>query len=467
MWTDVTYIVNSLTECFCHFLRKHHCPIHPVPTNTLAMDQKLKLAYNPKSDYDETFTPRQFQPVERRGLAVPARILPGAPPTHSMDFLTMTHQDFVQKPLSYVQKATAKNHLQTPRAPFQDSTSYKSHYPMRAFDPNATAKPLMHTTMPRIIEVLPNENYLTTNQCTLRKWSGKNQSIGYKELQEPPFFAGKFQNQTVSADNFSSSAIEGGRPGTNCKKVSRHLPDGGLDGRTTHKMAYKLPTLTERGPVHLKGHSQVMEETMDQQTGKMESLTQYQRDNPGFYFKTSRRCLSPPHLEKLELFKGRLDDKSQHKASFKILKELSRSFPSIKDSYPGRRGDRNDRTLSKSFTTPNVIFKNKNKQHDKDSVLHKTELWDPTPQVHHSDNSERVYHPSKTRFVAESETTASFPAVQAKASEACQPLDVRFGRKGNKSKNTFTEETSYKIDYKPRPLRKPDICPAKAMLQKA
>lgn len=416
------------------------------------VDENLKQTYDPKSSYNEKFHPREYQPVERRGLAIPARIIPRGPPSFRMDLLSMTHNDYVQKPLSYVEKCVAKNHLKTPRAPFQDSTSYKSHYPMRIFNQNPMSKSLMRTTMPRIVEVEPGDYFLTTNQCTMRKWSGNNQSISYKELQESPFFNGDFQKETVTGIDYSGSAVEGGRPGTSCKKVPTRPAPEKFDGLTTNKVVYKLPTIDERGPVHLKSRSQVMEETMAPLTGQMESQTQYRQDNPGFYFKTSKRSASPPLLEKLVLFKGPLGSKSEHSASFKELSNLEKAKSGI-------------------LTSTGTLDGKKKRRHLANDSVNKTEyfqFWKTKPRVRYGDSCERVYHPSQRRFEAETETRASFPPIRdGKASKACESLDVRFGNKALKHGHTFDGVTAYNRDYVTRPLPKAKICPAEAMLQKA
>lgn len=442
-------------HCFC---RKHHCAVHPVPTNTLMMDPKLKQMYNPVTNYNDKFPPRVYQCVERRGLAVPARILPRAPPAASMDLLSMSCKDFVEKPLNLVGKVVAENNLKIPKAPFQDSTTYKSHYyPTIATSSSPVSKSLMKTTMPRIVEVKPDENYLTTNQCTLKKWSGSNRSVPYKELQEPPFFTGKFQKKTVTSVDYSGTAVKGGKPSTTCKKqLTWQAPEEGFDGCTTNKMAYKLPIIGQRGPMHIKGRSQVMEETMEPSTGKVESLTQYRRDNPGFLFKTSRRTVPQPQLEKLVLFRGPLINQSEQRVSFKEpsmppLQRIQSGYSAVekasRDKIPQRRID------------------------GKPDSINKTEyfqFWETTPRVRHGDNSERVYRPSEQRFVAESETSASFPPIAGgKASKVCEPLDVRFGNKAPKHGHTFSGQTAYNGDYTPRPLPKAEVCPAEAVLQKA
>lgn len=413
------------------------------------MDQKLKQTYDPKSSYNEKFHPRQYQPVERRGLAIPARIIPQTHPTFSMDLLSMTSKDFVQKPLSYVEKCVAKNNLQTPRAPFQDSTSYKSHFPTRIFNPNPMSMSLMRTTMPRIVEVEPKECFLTTNQCHLKEWNGKNQSIAYKELQEPPFFSGNFQKETVTATDYSGAAVEGGRPGTNCKKIPIRQYPGDFYDSTTNKETYKLPIIDKRDPVHLKGHSQVMEETMEPVTGKMETLTQYQHDNPGFYFRTSKRSAPPPILEKLVLFKGALNDGSEHTTRFK-------------DMTP---------SMATSGVDETVEFDGEKKQQQLNDSINKTDyfqFWKTKPRIRYGDSCERVYHPSQRKFDAETETRASFPPIRnGKAAKLCESLDVRFGNKAPKHPRTFDGKTAYKRDYAPRPFPKAEICPVEAMLQKA
>lgn len=210
--------------------RKHHCQVHPIGTNTLAMD--LKLNYNPKSDYQLTFAPKQFQAAvrpRRPGLAVPARILPEAVPP-PMDFHTVSQRDFVKMPIIKVNKSTMKHNLRLASGAFQDVTSYRSDFPKRAFDLNPTAASLRRNTWPQPIEVQPN--YLTTNQCDMRKWSGLQRSIPYKELQEERFFTGDFQKESVTAKEFSKYSVKGGKPGTSCKKMAvRHAPRAVLMGR--------------------------------------------------------------------------------------------------------------------------------------------------------------------------------------------------------------------------------------------
>lgn len=399
------------------------------------MDPKLKQAYSPRSHYKETFRPLHYQPVERRGLAVPAQVIPESAPARCMDLLTMTQKDFVQKPINLVEKFKIQNNLKTPKSAFDDCTSYKCDFQTRRSVPSLTSKTLMRTTMPRIVEVRPDENYLTTNQCTLRRWRGDNPSISYKEVQEPPFFSGEFQKDTVSAADFSASAVVGGRPSTNCKRPAKREALACFNGSTTNKAVYKLPAISERDPVCMKGRSQVMEETMAPTCGKMESLTQYRWDNPGFYFKTSRRSVPPPYMDKLALFDGKLDDKSEHVTSFKEPPLSSK--------------------VSAHHTVACLM----------DSIR-SMKFLKTTPRPLNSDSSDRIYHPAVGRSEVESETRRSFPPSTGKAPKAFLSLDERFGnKKGAKYSEKLLDETAYRSDFKPRPFPKAVPCPVESTLK--
>lgn len=466
------------------------------------MDPKLKQYYNPKTHYQLTFHPRECQPAVRPGLAVPACMLPKAP-FCPMDNLSISHSDFVEKPINMVEKHKEVLNLRTPKAAFQDITSYKCDYPVRIFDPNPTALSQMRSTLPRIIEVLPNENYLTTNQSTLRNWYGNHQSSPYRELQEPPFFEGEFHDKSVSTKDFSSSAIEGGNPSTSYKKESRHEPEGSFDGGTIHKTMYKLPAIYENEPLHLKGRSQTMQETMEPNTqmGKIDYTTQYHSDHPRIHIHTGRRWMCPPHLDKLQLFRGSFNDRSEHRSSYTVRNEVPRIRTSFKnkiqlasfplesgnfddhtvtgtDFQPTHKEERMDRKQAASDIAQKVTFDSKNGKQMKevhhfsgefrDKTTNKTEyfkFWKLPPRVRYGDSSERVYHPSQIKFIAESETKAKFLPVNGKPSEICKPLDARFKNKPKNNRIKLSYETAYGSDFVPRPLPRIDVCPAEMVLQ--
>ena len=306
-------VVTSLLPC-----RKHHCQVHHVGTNTLVLDPKLQQKYDPKSDYKATFHPRPFQPLVRRGMAPPARILPEAP-GFQMEHTTVTHRDFVPKPLASNQRCKERNNLKMPRGSFQDLTSYKNDFPLRELESNQSPpQMLLGPSLPKIIRGDPGQSFLTTSKDHLRDWGeGDHRSTPYKELQEDRFFEGAVQRESVSKVDFSEVAVDGGKPSTSCKVVAtRKPPEGEFDGKTTNGTIYKLPVIDKREPPRLKGRSETHRETLLPVREKMSLVTQYQRDHPHGYH-TSKRWLCPPHPDRLQLFEGTLRGLSEQKSSYR------------------------------------------------------------------------------------------------------------------------------------------------------
>ncbi len=283
-------------------------------------------------------------------MAPPARVLPEAPQC-GMDHLTVTHRDFVPKPVLTTQRCKEKNNLRTPRAAFQDTTSYKSDFPRRDFDANQALLDSFKSTLPRIVEIQPKENYLTTSKTHHKDWEGIHKSTPYKELQEDMFFKGEIQKDSVSKVDFSEGAVKGGKP-SSCKvAATRHAPEGDFDGNTTNKIFYKLPVIAEREPLRLKGRSETHRETLEPVLGKINTLTQYQRDNPGFYLHTSKRWMCPPYPDKLQLFEGAFRDQSEQKSSYRTMPEKPAPRTSYKvnslATYPLEGGKFYDHTTNK------------------------------------------------------------------------------------------------------------------------
>lgn len=449
--------------------RKHHCHVHPLGTNTLMMDPKLKRYYDPKSHYSQTFQPLQIQEAIRRGLSVPARVLPTCPSV-GMDLCSVSHKDFIKKPIHTVTKCKEVPNLRTPRATFQDGTSYRADYPPRAFDPNPTAPSLMRSTLPRLVELPPSKGFLTTNQLLLGKWAGQQRCRpkGYKELQEPPFFSGHFQKKSVACEDFSRAALNGGRPGTSCKpENTRHAPEGDFDDTTTHRTTYTQPKTGQKDPPQLRGQSRVAEETMEPALGRMESLTQYREDNPGFEFRTSRRWLCP-HPDNLKLFKGRsFVDMSEHRSSYRPRKAVGG------ENLPTGTLEKNqpDAGLPKGGK---IRFDEASGPQDKMTVDNRERAFDgkgvnqtdyfrfskTTPRVRYGDRCEHVYHPSEKQFDAESETRAKYLALRGKPAEIFKPLDERFHSEAPKYSNRLSELTAYRNNFAPRPHPPRERCPA-------
>ena len=469
------------------------------------MDPELKQKYNPKSHYQTIFPPRDGQPVFRPGMAVPARIFPKLPPAH-MNQKSVSQMDFIEKPLNSNRILHKPSHaIRTPGAPFDNTTSYKSDYYEKIFDPNPMASSLMRVTLPKIIEVQPDKNYSTTNESMMKKWSGNLKSEGYKELQEEPFFTGEFQGESVTMKTFGPDAVKGGRPRSTCKiSKTRHIPEGSFQGNTTAKEAYKLPVLTEKSPLCLRSKTKTQQETMVKpKVRNTDFVTHYMKDNSGLLPNVPRRGMCPPHPDKLQLFRGPFKAVSEQKASYfdreaDLTTTISNKNMQVSQVMVG--GKFYDSTSTGVQFQPvsdevrvagvqeagdvasRVTFDSKNGEMMKktqhfggkfsDKTVNQTEyfqFWETNPRVRHGDHFERVYHPSQAKFHAESETKSSFHPTNGKPSEMVKSLETRF-RKGlpqQGGKMLSSDDTSYNREFIPRPIPKVNVCPAQVLVQLA
>ncbi len=473
-------------------------------TNTIIVDPAMRQAYNPKSNYNTTFCTRE--PIQRPGMAVPARVPSKLPPGETMDLITVNKRDFVQKPLDTSRKLHKLAHaIQTPSAPFNGTTSYKSDFVGRAFDPNPMADDLMRTTIPKIVEVQPDKNYTTVNESTLRKWNSNWKPVAYKEFRKGPLFAGKFQGETVTAMDFSTDAVKGGRPSTCYKAKETKTETRKFDGKTINKTVYKLPAVIEKMPLHLKNKSKGQLETMEPIEGDMDLVTQYMKDNPEYRAPLVRRRMCKPHPDKLHLFTGLFDDRSEHKTKYTTANRKGLPFPrvSLKNNqassahFAEKEGQFDDSTTMGAHYRPvlgtkivsglkevnsianRVSFNNKNGQQIKDvyhfggefrdKTVNQTEyfqFWETSPRKRFGDSCENVYHPSTAKFEAESVTKSSFPPHRGIPAERLKPLDSRYGKSVPEQGREMVGETAYKSDYIPLVLPKTDLCPAEALLLK-
>lgn len=470
------------------------------------MDYALKRHYNPKSHYQVTFRARETPSVMRPGLAVPATILPVASSVHPDIMISVNKKDYiVPKKIPPTNIPKHVGNLRVPGAPFQDTTSYKLDFPQRPFDPNPMANTLMRTTMPRIIEVKPSDNYQTTNQSTLRKWSGNNKPQGYKEVIEQPLFTGEFKGESVTAKDFSGASVENGRPSSIIKRedVRQEVPEG-FDEDTEHKVAFKLPQITERDPPQLKNSSRRHEETMDPKTGGMSSETQYRGDsNPKFRFHVGKRGMSLPQVDNLQLFQGPFKAKSEQKVSYTAdWGGHPQPLPSFKgcqkESLPIESGKFDDRTTTGQHFQPVSVKKSLEGLHASAAVASKArfesedshrvrdlsdfgfkfsdnkpvnqtdyfQFWKTVPRVRHGDTAERIYHPSAAKFVGESETKTSFLPVKGELVLPCEGLDSRFQKAMPKSDAKMNSQTAYMSEYVPKPLPQVSACPAEMLMIK-
>jgi len=499
---------------FCHgiFLlhscdRKHHCQVHHISTNTLMMDQELKTHYNPMSDYKATFHPLTETGRTKRGMAVPARILSDLNSSEPMDNLTMTRKDFIPKPLKEA-KVPPKQRGNKPKlsnAPFHDSTSYKTDFPKRKRDPNPMSDTLMRTTLPKIVEVGPEDVYCTTNQETLKQWQGNCRSESYKELQEKPFFSGKIDTETMMKKDFKT--VKNAKPSKSCKKIETHKSAGDFNDSTTNKSEYKLPPLTKKKVMFSKNNSQKMVETMEPfNEGNNDYLTQYQRDTSNLLDRSVKRGYCPPEQDKLNLFHGDFDHKTVTKASFNPSekmappKHVQKKANDISNMNPmNKEGEKfYDETTTNTHFQPvsiekqalgisetreiNFKISKENKASDNIKRSQNFGLGQDATTVNqseyfkfqkaprrkfHGDAAERLYFPSSSKFDTQSETKDSFVMKTGKRADPFKPLDKRFQKKVPLYSKKMTSETSYKRDYVPLPLPKPELCPAEHLIRQS
>ena len=486
--------------------RKHHCQVHHISTNTLMMDQELKTNYNPVSDYKATFHPIKDAVRTKRGLAIPARILCNLNSDEPMDNLTMTRKDFVPKPLVDA-KVPPKARATIPgisTTPFQDDTSYKLDYPKRKMAPNPISQTLMRTTLPKIVEVGPEDVYCTTNQLSLQQWQGKCRSDSYKELQERPFFTGMLETESTTKKDFKT--LENARRSKSCKKVEVHESAGEFDESTTHNAAYKLPPIAKKRVVFAKGNSQRQAETMEPYQEESEFVTQYQRDTSDVPEHPIRRGYCQPEQDKLNLFHGNFDHKTVHKSTYnkfdglRLSKQPHKTANDVSSTNPMKREGEIfcDETTTNSHFQPisksvrargmnearEVNFKisqeNKGSSNIKKSqnfgigkdvkTVNQSEYFKfhKTPRREfHGDKAERLYFPSSSKFDTQSETKDSFVTKIGKRAEPFKPLDRRFQKKVPLYSKKMASETSYKSDFVPLPLPIPEMCPAEQLIKQA
>ena len=471
------------------------------------MDQELKANYNPMSDYKATFHPLKETGRTKRGMAVPARILSDLYSNEPMDDLTMTRKDFIPKPLKEAtvppKKRTNPSNLSTD--PFHKSTSYKTDFPKRKMDPNPMSETLMRTTLPKIVEVGPEDVYCTINQETLKQWQGKCRSESYKELQKKPFFTGKIETETTMKKDFKS--MQNAKPSKSCKKIEEYETAGDFTDSTTSKSAYKLPPLTMKRIMFSKKNTQKMVETMgpfDEE--KNEYLSQYRRDTSNLPDHTVKRGHCPPKQDTLNLFHGNFDHKTVHKDSFnpseKIIppKHAQKKANNISNTNPmNKEGEKfYDKTTTNSHFQPvpveirvhgvnetremNLKISQENKGSDNikrsqnfslgqdATTVYQSEYFKfqmaPRRQLH-GDKAERLYFPSSSKFDTRSETKDSFVMKKGKRSDPFKPLDKRFQKKVPLYSMKMASETSYKSDFVPLPLSKPERCPAEQLIRQS
>ena len=467
------------------------------------MDQKLKANYNPISDYKDTFHPIEGVATTKRGLAVPAHILTKLDPCQCKDNLSMTRKDFVEKPMIGTKAFSIPkgNILSLSGATFQDATTYQLNYPWRKFKSNPMAQSLMRTTLPQIVEVSLEDNYATTNKQSHKEWNGNYRSVAYKELQEEPIFVGNIQTKSLTRNDFSS--IEG-KPSTSYKKVEPLLENGDFDETTTHNTVYKIPALPQKRVLFSKTQSKDKRETPIPKQDGAEFMI-FHRDRFELPKSSVRRSICQPEPDKLSLFSGNFDHKTENKSSFikhnkvpHVRESFKNSQVISKNPMEGVGGKFYDQTTTNLHFQPvschvqasgvrntrdtllKVSENSKGSQRIRESqdfgvganskTINQSEyfkFWKvPTREIH-GDKTERVYYPCKSKFDMKSETKSTFKIKEGKPAEPFMPLNQRFQKTPVLNSRKMASETSYKNDFVCLPLPKPATCFAAQFLQQA
>lgn len=479
--------------------RKHHCPIHLSQTGNLIADHGLNVDYKPVTDYQSTFRPINAIHACRPALRIPPRVLHSLP-SNKLDLVTVNRQDFTNHPNRSKTKSFKPTELaHMSNVPLGSDTSYKLHYPPRQLQFNPPSDTLMRTTFTKKQHISPLENYVTMNQEMLKGWKGRHYPQPFKEPLHVSFFQGKFDGQTVAHKDFNPEIILRGRPSTSFKKVeTSHVTNADFANETTNKSTYTLPQIV-RGDVHLRKDAKKNRETLDPAQGKVQDLTQYMIDNPGFLAHPARRSACTPAADSLQLFHGKRNILSEHQASFNSsnLKNPPRPRTSFKkqEHLHTNGGYFDGQTSLKTHFRPVPIEDSlaqlqevdnlaltigradkagsqvKDAQNYGERFSNKTtnkshfQLWSVSPRVRHGDKSERVYQPSTTkpRFSCVSEAKSSFVPMEVEPSSSFKPLDVRFQSLNGKDSVEVVNKSAYADDFTPFQVQAKPKCPAELL----
>ena len=433
---------------------------------------------------------------------MPPRLLP-AVPAGRMDLVSINHADYVPlslngRPKNF--KPIAKAYQST--APLNAHTSYESDFPPRQLEPNPPAESLMRTTIPS--KAPSTLNYTTTNQEMLRKWNGKCKPSAFREPPgKVPLFEGEFYGQSVAREDFNPDILTKGKPSTSCKKAeTMYQSNVTFDGSTTNTSTYKLPTIVQREPLHLKKRSINNTETMEKRIGRLQSATQYRADNPGYQHFPHKRDICPPEPDKLQLFQGKdMNLQSEQQASYARWNEQPKPSTSYKKMekrvISDAKFDGQTQNMIQFQRVPihdqvavlkdvnrkaaEVGYVQKDGRHVKEAqnfggsfastTTNKSEyfqFWKTTPRIRYGDSCEKPYQPSNATFQSQSVARASYIPLNVEPAKSFKPLDLRFQQKQSTVEKTKLESsTAYREHYPVRPLPKRNICPAELLLQQA
>ena len=380
--------------------------------------------------------------------------------------------------------------------PFEGSTSYNTEFPVRALQEKPKVKNLMGASLLPLRDVTPI--YTTTNE-EMFPYSWQHMKCRQQRFLEPPsefLFRGKFDGETIFRSDYGVPKSFVPRTSLKQKQVPC-ASTAKFEDSTTNKSAYKLPSLGEKAQIHKKTASRKSEETMARREGRMQDITQYRYDNPGYTLPPYRRGMSLPSIDQLNIFLGRCQNwESEQRANYVLTKPETgcKSFkkeekyipPTVSfvatssnanDFQPIDQETRNREMRERALLAAYIGLTDKYGRVMKEvqsfggefnaGTTYKKMFAYPEPgrpRILHGDRHEKTFHPTQEKFNMESETKTQFqkPPRITRPVVSFKPKVVVPDR-GTKAKGA-DYSTMYKQSYVVQPFPNPTVCPAQGIL---
>jgi len=422
------------------------------------------------------------------------------PPTYvKHDLLTINRQAYVEFPLQ-AKTLSFKPDVQVIAlgAKLEGASSYKRDFPPKQGEaPQRQPNKAIQSTV-RQSRSVPRENYITMNQAMLKEWKGHHAPMSYGEPDAINMFSGEFNGESTFQKDYNKDVAKLGRPSTTCRLDQKlHISNGEFSEDTTNKISFKLPEIVSRDKIHHRNESKKNQSTLGPSGDKMESRTQYQRDNPSYRGKfPAKRPKIDPQPDTLQLFTGSHKIVSENRASYNpdLLKDAPRPRSSCKieetahsngGKFDGLTSFKNDykpikldEILAQSEIDRQAMLNARNHKHGWQArlaydfgqgVSHKTtnnshfREWKVVPRIRFGDPTEKTYYPSNAPFKETSEMRSSYVAMDSEPAESCKPLNVRFKQEQG-SRQAFDGVTAYNEHFLPKQLPSKEMCPAELLL---
>ena len=360
----------------------------------------------------------------------------------------------------------------------------------------------MRSTLPKISEAV--NCYESCHKNFHKPWRGWHRPAAYGEIPAQNLFEGKFTGQSVSKKDFTKDISEHGRPSTSCKPVQKaHINSSAkFDGTTTNSEFFVAPEHEQR-EILLRKKSKKNVETLEPLHGRVEHMTQYRQDNPGFWKHPPKQSMCAPHPDTLTLSSDtRMDLKTLHQTSYQTKwaqqPRPSTSCKKNQDYYHSNAAFDGERRHQVDFKpvppavqlqlcqsidqqAASFAYAQKDGKQMKTAynfgrapfcaeTVNQSEYFrfkKPPTQIRHGDKSERPFQPSTIKFEAVSESHARFVPQKGKPAESLKPLDSRYKQNssgGEESKGRQPWGTTYAEEFPCRELPRRDICPAELLL---